>query len=748
MIKAIFFTAVFSLGMMHIALAQPAFKNETEVSKAKELIGRLPANEDKSKLLLRLAGWYVLQELDTVALRASERYVNQSLAISSKLQDKHAVAAGYLLLSHIHQIRHCYHKGITCAVYAAKLFESLGNKDQAGEAYVMEWSNNALNDMPYKDRIPILYKAANAFHQADNKSREADCLKQIGDVYQIIGQYVPSMNSLRSALKLYQKSEYTKLHGLYDLLGTVSTLIGNYNDGVQYGLLAVKTAEIAGDSSLSLCTYYNRLGLAYVPLNDMVHAKKYLDQSLLVAKKFKDVDYIFTVSYNIALVLLWSGQPKESLEYINALIKKYPDFELEQAVEIACLMIPIYQKLKLYNKATPYCALLEKSIDNNADVMNYYPRAIAIIISFYVETGNLSKASFYAHTYAAYIRKEGMQGFRVNYNMLQFKVDSAMGNYLEAIRHYQIYAGLKDSLLSETKSLQISQLNVQYETERKDKDILLLKQGAVMQKTHLQHVTFTRNITFAGVFLLVVILSLLGNGFRRKQRTNRLLQSQQEEIREMNKDLRKLVTDKEWLIKEIHHRVKNNLHMVVGLLASQTEFLKGGEALSAITDSQNRVYAMSLIHQKLYQTEELSSTDMPSYIFDLTEYLKGCFDQASSITIRLDIVPVEFSLAYSVPVGLIINEAVTNAIKYAFPTGEGTIEIGLQHANNSRFILYIQDNGKGLPDGFDFRKSSSLGLTLIEGLSTDIEGRFKLSSQHGTRVEIEFIDEAFREELH
>lgn len=748
MIKSTFLIALFSFWNMHIALAQAYFKNETEVNTAKQKARVLPMNDTKAKLLLRLAGWYALQEHDSIAIQGAAQYVNQSLIISNKLKDKHTIAAGYLLLSKIYQIRHNYNKGIAYATAAAAFFESLGDKDQAGEAYVMLWSNNSLRDMPLKDRIPILHKAAAAFHLSNNKSREGDCLKEAGDLYQVMTQYQLSLNDLKAALKLYKESGYKALHGVYDLLGTVSAHIGNYNDGVKYGLMAVASAEMSGDTGLSLCTYYNRLGLAYSALKDMSHAGKYFDKALVIANKYKDTGSICTVSYNISLVLLWSKKPKESLDNINALIKKYPRFEKEDKPALASLLLPIYQDLKLYDKAAVYCAILENSINNDSGNLTFYSRAIAKIISFYIATGNLSKASFYVKAYAAYAGKESMGGSRMNYNMLQFRVDSAMGNYLSALKHYQIYAGIKDSLLGETKSLQINQLNIEYETERKDKDILLLRQGAALQRNNLRHVTWIRNITFGGVFLLVIILFLLFNGFRRKQRVNNILRKQQKEIHDKNNDLQKLVTEKEWLVKEIHHRVKNNLHMVVGLLASQTEFLKGREALSAITDSQNRVYAMSLIHQKLYQTEELSSTDMPSYIFDLTEYLKGSFNQASEIIFRLNIATVEFSLAYSVPIGLIINEAVTNAIKYAFPDGKGIIEIGLQPINDFRFLLYIQDNGKGLPQDFDFRKCSSLGLTLIEGLSTDIEGSFNLRSHNGTRVEIEFMDEVSRNELH
>ena len=149
---------------------------------------------------------------------------------------------------------------------------------------------------------------------------------------------------------------------------------------------------------------------------------------------------------------------------------------------------------------------------------------------------------------------------------------------------------------------------------------------------------------------------------------------------------------------------------------------------------------MSLIHQRLYQSENLSIIDMPSYIFELTEYLKDSFAIRNRIRLILDMDSLNLPLSHSIPIGLIFNEAVTNAIKYAFPNQEnGIINISLKTTDHKNYILIIQDNGIGLPADFDPYNNPSLGVKLMHGLSADIDGKFLITNAHGTKITLEFV---------
>ena len=171
-------------------------------------------------------------------------------------------------------------------------------------------------------------------------------------------------------------------------------------------------------------------------------------------------------------------------------------------------------------------------------------------------------------------------------------------------------------------------MKIAYATEQKDslikfkeQNIQLLTKQDQLQKSKLQQGAILRNISFAVVALLIIIMALLYNRYQLKQRTNRKLESQQSEIAKQNLSLQHLVNEKEWLLKEIHHRVKNNLQIVMSLLNSQSAYIDNEPALTAIHDSQHRVHAMSLIHQKLYNSENVSSIDMSFYIRELVSYL-------------------------------------------------------------------------------------------------------------------------------
>jgi two-component sensor histidine kinase len=227
---------------------------------------------------------------------------------------------------------------------------------------------------------------------------------------------------------------------------------------------------------------------------------------------------------------------------------------------------------------------------------------------------------------------------------------------------------------------------------------------------------------------------------------NEALEYQQVEINQKNKSLQDLVHDKdhlliekEWLLKEIHHRVKNNFHIVASLLEIQSSYLKSKEAISAIKESQHRINSMSIIHQKLYQSESLSTVHMPEYIYELVEYLKESYAIREEIGFDLQIENIELSHSFVITLGLILNEAITNAIKYAFvDRHDGKIFIALSHISDSHISLIIQDNGSGLPKNFHNRVGSSMGMELLQGLTDDIGGRLSIKNNNGTCIKIIF----------
>ncbi|MCE7054181.1 sensor histidine kinase [Algoriphagus sp. AGSA1] len=200
--------------------------------------------------------------------------------------------------------------------------------------------------------------------------------------------------------------------------------------------------------------------------------------------------------------------------------------------------------------------------------------------------------------------------------------------------------------------------------------------------------------------------------------------------------------EKERLLKEIHHRVKNNLQIVMSLLNSQIATLKDKAALSAIKDSQNRVQAIALIHQKLYQTEGLARIPIQPYVEEVVAYLQDTYSLSRRLSFKLFIEAIDLDMNVAVPLGLIINEAITNSFKYAFPEERsGTVKICLLHKADLTYELTIEDDGVGLPMGFDPSRSRSLGRTLIHGFSAQLGGELNIEWRQGVKISLLFTEE-------
>lgn len=213
-------------------------------------------------------------------------------------------------------------------------------------------------------------------------------------------------------------------------------------------------------------------------------------------------------------------------------------------------------------------------------------------------------------------------------------------------------------------------------------------------------------------------------------------------------DLKKCVRDLENLLKEVHHRVKNNLQMIHSLLDLQAESVKDIYAIEKFKNSQNRVQSMALIHQQLYQSKNLTTIEMDDYIHSMISYLRDSYGILSErIDFRLEIESIPIYIDSAIPLGLIINELITNTIKHAFPdiktpkkrmqTAQNEILIQLKK-ENGQCILTVSDNGIGLPKNYSTKNIPSLGLELVFLLAEQINGKIKINKSTGTSFIIKF----------
>jgi two-component sensor histidine kinase len=250
---------------------------------------------------------------------------------------------------------------------------------------------------------------------------------------------------------------------------------------------------------------------------------------------------------------------------------------------------------------------------------------------------------------------------------------------------------------------------------------------------------------FIGIVMMILTAALVMIG---KQMNEAITESLK--LRFENKDLLDSVTEQkriaENLLKEIHHRVKNNLQVICSLLRLQGRHLKSDETRMIFKDTETRVRSMAMLHEALYQSEDLERIPAKDYIHNLaTQILESYSSSGTEINLELDVEDIGLTIDTAIPCGLIVNELITNSLKHAFPDGsKGEISILLHSTDENELELVIRDNGQGLPNGVVSNEPQSLGLNLVSAFVKQLRGETKLTGQNGAEFRIRFKDEAAR----
>ena len=566
----------------------------------------------------------------------------------------------------------------------------------------------------------------------------------IADLHMCQGKLNQAYEELLENLKVYNELNYIKTHHLYYLLAVTSRLRGELDTALGYAIKCVDNSELTKET-YQLSHYLATVGDIYRELNDPNEGLKWYNRALY------EWEYNYSMGRNSAVQyrylhylckdLVRIGQVGDALNRTLEFEQKYPPEKTEQKALFTGTKAIVYNALGQHDIAEENFMLSIRYLEEMGAAAwpIYISEVNQELGNFYFARGVYNTAKTHLNTALGFPKGITSMSKRREIYLYLFKADSAMGNYISAIENFQKFKLTNDSIFNENKSKQINELQIQYETTKKESEIVSLQKEKVIQTSKLQQTNNTKNFIFGISALFLIIILLLLYSYSAKQKSNRLLISQKNEIHLKNVSLQNLLEDKEWLLREVHHRVKNNLQIVMSLLNTQSNFLQNEEAYRAIRNSQHRLYAISLIHQKLYKTENMDVISMESYIEDLVSYLKESIDHKGRITIKKYVDPIKMDTARAVPIGLILNEAITNAIKYGFPNGEeGTINVSLKSRKKGYYLLIVDDNGTGFPADFDPNQASTLGLSLIKGLCKQLHADVSIVSKRGVTIKIYF----------
>ncbi|MFD2202664.1 tetratricopeptide repeat-containing sensor histidine kinase [Shivajiella indica] len=286
----------------------------------------------------------------------------------------------------------------------------------------------------------------------------------------------------------------------------------------------------------------------------------------------------------------------------------------------------------------------------------------------------------------------------------------------EAYEAYKVFHELDKKVFNATADNKIAEIQTRMDVNSKENTISLQ-----LEKLKQQKVLQLFILTLAG--LLVLFLFLLYRLFLRKKRYSVLLEKQNRE--------------KEFLLKEIHHRVKNNLQTISSLLSLQTEQTDNPELQNFMAESQNRVQSIGMIHQNLYQGENLTAIEMKHYFMHLGSYIIDTFDATGRVTLECPMESLELDVDKAIPIGLIVNELITNSLKYAFPEKKpGKLTVSLTEIDD-HLHLRVSDDGVGFEENKGV-KGTGFGTQLVKLLTQQLDGKMTLSSDSGTNVSFKF----------
>lgn len=719
---------------------------QSELRQINVLQGGKIADTTRVRLLLTISGHATAHADRSTARDSALRFAKAALALSTRIGYDSGIYRAYLkeiaLWVQIHTLElKLKQDGVaalknkqTAEARLIAFIQKNGSPDQLGKAY----EDIAMAHNYYHEAQQQFDSAAACFRRSGNAPGESKALYALGRGYVELRQLKEALPFFHRSIALAEPTGGAHLYNVYGALGNTYNALGGYNIALKYELKALQLAEAAGDTTENTGALHIFLGMTYNLLKDYASAREHNEKAYHILRNYARYvsEDFFSSATNLANSMIKTN-PQACIDFLNRFKEEYKDIiNPDRAHVITVRFMLAYTKLRDYTTAQTYCHKLMEMETKPYSILGHMA-----ICEFLIQSKQYHAAEKYLVAVERMSKKERRISNLPSVYLHWYKVDSAKGDYAAALEKFKLHKAYSDSVLNDIKTKEIALLEIEYETVKKEQSIALLTKDSELGRQLLAQSRLQKNSILAGLAVAMLIMGLLFNQYRIKKKSNTELTRRQHEIQTMNEVLQKTILEKEWLLKEVHHRVKNNLQTVVSLLGSQSYSLQNSEAASAIQDSQNRVHAMSLIHQKLYQTEQRTSINMATYLGELTEYLRDSFPSGRMIQFQLCIEPIALDVSQAIPIGLILNEAITNAIKYAFPVKlkETCRVVVSMHQDMARNVLLtITDNGRGMPPDFDCNGSRfGMGLKLMHGLTSELDGCCRICSNNDTGVSIE-----------
>ena len=645
----------------------------------------------------------------------------QSFELAKKINDEEGKADALNNIGHVFRKTYDYDQALENYQLALDIFRRLKSDRDIANVYdnighIYWYTGDFSNALDYYTR------SLGIFIALEDQKRQSLSYNNLGSVYFRLGLYDESMKNFLNSLNIREKTDDPKIQSTLNNLGNIYVRISDYTKALE---MYQRSLEYKRKSNKSTQSTLNNIGNIYLHLEDYECALRYLYEALKINEENVDEKRIAISLNNIAVVYEEQGKIDEALyNYQKALVfkqkvsDKYGYANTSKNLGNIFLLKKDYKQVDYHLEQSLEVAREIKARDVIGDVYE-------LMSERYLDIHDYQKAYLYQNKCS--IIRDSLFNEETSERIAQYRTDFTIGKTLHE----------KEILL---KVNQIYKLQL-----GKDKSFKL--------------------ILFLFLLIFIMIALFLSYNYNKKKKHNKLLSKANDELEdqvdlrtselvETNENLRKEIQvrketgiklkssldEKDVMLKEIHHRVNNNLQIIASILNIQSRSSTNKESLNMFTNTHNRIMSMSLVQEQLYLSDNLAIVDINQYVRSLIINIFNSYSISHSrITPIINIEDVYLNVNTAIPCGLLVNEIVTNAVKHGFNGNKkGEITINMKEDKNNYYNLEISNNGESFPNEIDYKNPESTGMELIRLLILQLSAKVDFVKENGVLYKIKF----------
>lgn len=589
----------------------------------------------------------------------------------------------------------------------------------------------------YNEALAIYLKSFAVLKEIDDKNGQGNVLNNIGAIYKHLGN-IPEALAYHQNSLLIKRETKNKKGEAYTInnIAIIYRNLGNINKALEYYLLSLNILEEVEDKK-GIAVVLNNVATIYRNQGNKLKAKEYFEKSLRMHEEANNKRLMAITLNHLAFIYDKEGNKNKSKKYYTESLRL--NKEIGDRSGEANTLIGLGEFYIRNKESEKGFGLLQESLVISKSINDRSGEISCLnnIAKYYLDQNNIIVAKKSVLESLKLAQQIGYPSdIKLATEILAIIYEKEL-NWSQAYAMQKLYIKMQDSINSKSIKESILKQQAKYDINKKEQEIkgLSVQNEFLKKDKEIQKLRINENILTIILISIALLVTLLFIGFnvkwnRKKKKIYKLLKKQKEEISLKN-------DEKTAMLKEIHHRVKNNLQIVNSLLKFQSREIKDKNIISIFEKAQKRVVSMAMLHEKMYNSEDLKNVDFKEYISLLITDLIDTYSVGKKIRLNLEVEDVHFEMRTLVPLGLIINEIITNSFKHAFiDVLEGEIKIHIKKLKNKEYEMVIGDDGTG----FLGTKNIGIGNKLTHIFVKQLRGTIELLKQPGTVYKIVFVE--------